>query len=281
MTTHSETRIAELEKENAKRKVYISMYTDEYPEDDGGRQLSVKRWEGEVDKSMTPKEIFEFAEEDGDWAVEYGAGGAIQNEKIHDDAHVRALCGSYCINEDYPDGTEKVYTLETQVGWMFPWEKPKPHVHCSVLSMTNKDIIKEFNHPDFFELIPICFEGFDFDGWRQYMFERGNVEAQEAIEVSYENHAKSDDDVCVIRINWEGERDGGIAWNWDSSCDEDSDEEDDEDSDDEEEVLEDLTCAQLKTRLRAINKPVGGRKADLIQRIREHERLTAALFEED
>ena len=45
--------------------------------------------------------------------------------------------------------------------------------------------------------------------------------------------------------------------------------------------LEDLTCDQLKQRLRAINKPVGGRKADLIQRIREHERLTAALFEED
>ena len=55
----------------------------------------------------------------------------------------------------------------------------------------------------------------------------------------------------------------------------------DEDSEEEEEVLEDLTCAQLKQRLRAINKPVGGRKADLIQRIREHERLTAALFEED
>ena len=49
----------------------------------------------------------------------------------------------------------------------------------------------------------------------------------------------------------------------------------------EEEVLENLTCEQLRTRLRAINKPVGGRKADLIQRIREHERLTAALFEED
>ena len=48
-----------------------------------------------------------------------------------------------------------------------------------------------------------------------------------------------------------------------------------------EEVLEDLTCDQIKQRLRAINKPVGGRKADLIQRIREHERLTAALFEED
>ena len=45
--------------------------------------------------------------------------------------------------------------------------------------------------------------------------------------------------------------------------------------------LEDLTCAQLKQRLRAINKPVGGRKADLIQRIRDHEQLTAALFEED
>ena len=62
------------------------------------------------------------------------------------------------------------------------------------------------------------------------------------------------------------------------STDEDTD---DEDEEEEEEVLEDLTCAQLKQRLRAINKPVGGRKADLIQRIREHERLTAALFEED
>ena len=94
----------------AKRKVYISMYTDEYPDDDGGRQLSVKKWVGEVNKSMTPKEIFEFAEENGDWAVEYGAGGALKNENINDDdAHVRALCGTYCINEDYPDGTEKVY----------------------------------------------------------------------------------------------------------------------------------------------------------------------------
>ena len=56
---------------------------------------------------------------------------------------------------------------------------------------------------------------------------------------------------------------------------------DDEDEEEEEEVLEDLTCDQLKQRLRAINKPVGGRKADLIQRIRDHERLTAALFKED
>ena len=63
--------------------------------------------------------------------------------------------------------------------------------------------------------------------------------------------------------------------------DEDSEDEDEGRDEDEEEVLEDLTCAQLKTRLRAINKPVGGRKADLIQRIREHETLTAALFEED
>ena len=56
---------------------------------------------------------------------------------------------------------------------------------------------------------------------------------------------------------------------------------DDEDSEEEEEVLEDLTCAQLKTRLRAINKPVSGRKAELIKRIRDHEQLTEALFEED
>ena len=49
----------------------------------------------------------------------------------------------------------------------------------------------------------------------------------------------------------------------------------------EEEVLEDLTCAQLKTRLRVINKPVSGRKAELIQRIREHEEQKKALFKED
>jgi hypothetical protein len=55
----------------------------------------------------------------------------------------------------------------------------------------------------------------------------------------------------------------------------------DEDSEEEEEVLEDLTCDELKTRLRAINKPVGGRKADLIKRIREHEEQKEALFKED
>ena len=66
------------------------------------------------------------------------------------------------------------------------------------------------------------------------------------------------------------------AWA-EESTDEDTDDEEEE----EEEVLENLTCAQLKTRLRAINKPVGGRKADLIKRIREHEELKAALFKED
>ena len=62
---------------------------------------------------------------------------------------------------------------------------------------------------------------------------------------------------------------------------ENSDEVDDEDSDDKEEVLEDLTCEQLRNRLRAMNKPVSGCKARLIKRIRDHEQLTAALFEED
>ena len=58
-------------------------------------------------------------------------------------------------------------------------------------------------------------------------------------------------------------------------------EEDDEDEEEKEEVLENLTCEQLRNRLRAMNKTVSGCKARLIKRIREHERLTAALFEED
>ena len=66
----------------------------------------------------------------------------------------------------------------------------------------------------------------------------------------------------------------------DELSEEDSEDTDD-DSEEEEEVLEDLTCAQLKTRLRAINKPVGGRKAELIQRIRDHEEQKEALFKED
>ena len=62
---------------------------------------------------------------------------------------------------------------------------------------------------------------------------------------------------------------------------ENSDEDNDEDSEEEEEVLEDLTCDQLRNRLRDMNKPVSGCKARLIKRIRDHEQLTAALFEED
>ena len=65
------------------------------------------------------------------------------------------------------------------------------------------------------------------------------------------------------------------------SDNEDEDSDEDEDSEEEEEVLEDLTCAQLKTRLRAINKPISGRKAELIQRIRDHEEQKEALFKED
>ena len=49
----------------------------------------------------------------------------------------------------------------------------------------------------------------------------------------------------------------------------------------EEENLEDLTCDQLRNRLRAMNKPVSGCKARLIKRIRDHEQLKEALFEED
>ena len=92
----------------------------------------------------------------------------------------------------------------------------------------------------------------------------------------YKTHEK----VCVNELDTDEEPDEEPD-EVDENYEDTDDDSEDEDSDDEEEVLEDLTCAQLKQRLRAINKPVGGRKADLIQRIREHERLTAALFEED
>jgi hypothetical protein len=92
----------------------------------------------------------------------------------------------------------------------------------------------------------------------------------------YKTHEK----VCVNELDTDEEPDEEPD-EVDENYEDTDDDSEDEDSDDEEEVLEDLTCAQLKQRLRAINKPVSGRKADLIQRIREHERLTAALFEED
>ena len=47
------------------------------------------------------------------------------------------------------------------------------------------------------------------------------------------------------------------------------------------EALEDLGCAVLKARLRALGKKVGGNKTELIKRLRDHEKLTEALFKED
>ena len=103
------------DKDEDKREVYVSMYTDEYPEDDGGRQLSVKKWQGEVDKSMTPKEIFELAE-DGDWyVVEFGGGGALLGDDDDDD-YVHKMCSTYLISpadDIFDDMCEKEYDLET------------------------------------------------------------------------------------------------------------------------------------------------------------------------
>ena len=86
----------------------------------------------------------------------------------------------------------------------------------SVLNMTNEDIIKEFVifHAKFANLFhgeeaieqgPLCFEDFDFDGWRKYMFERGNKDPVEAIDASYCNHSEFHEENEVYRINWEGE----------------------------------------------------------------------------
>jgi len=46
------------------------------------------------------------------------------------------------------------------------------------------------------------------------------------------------------------------------------------------EVLEDLGCGVLKARLRALGKKVGGNKADLIQRLRDHEAVTKKFLED-
>ena len=46
------------------------------------------------------------------------------------------------------------------------------------------------------------------------------------------------------------------------------------------EVLEDLGCGELKARLRAFGKPVGGTKPKLIERLREHEALTRKFLED-
>ena len=81
---------------------------------------------------------------------------------------------------------------------------PKSNTKQSVLNMTNEDIIKEFDklHDDD---APLCFNEFDFDGWREYMFERGNKDPEEAIDASYMNHTEFDEEDEVWRINWEGE----------------------------------------------------------------------------
>ena len=123
-----EARIAELEKENEtlkkekevhpKRRVYVSMYTDDYPDNHwtriGGRQLSEIKWVGEVDKSMTPKEIFEFAKEDNYWVVEKEGRVSLDGDDVDDD-YVREMCSTYLIL-DYTEDEERIekeYDLKT------------------------------------------------------------------------------------------------------------------------------------------------------------------------
>ena len=104
----------------------------------------------------------------------------------------------------------KLIEQRPEVGQSMKYGKPTYYIKDSVLNMTNEDIIKKFNefHDD--ETEPLCFEDFDFDGWRKYMFERGNWDPVEAIEVSYDNHAECNEDAefdedVYWRINWEGE----------------------------------------------------------------------------
>ena len=151
MTTHSETRIAKLEariaeletdlkefediylllhKENEKlklttsitmengdslRRVYISMYT---PDDDNGRQLKRIKWVGEVDKSMTPKEIFEFAKKDGDWDVIYRDRVWLLDADEGENLSECEICSTYLILDKTEDEesipfSEKEYDLKT------------------------------------------------------------------------------------------------------------------------------------------------------------------------
>ena len=46
------------------------------------------------------------------------------------------------------------------------------------------------------------------------------------------------------------------------------------------EVLEDLKCDELKKRLRAFGKPIGGTKPQLIKRLRDHEAVTKKFLED-
>lgn len=74
----------------------------------------------------------------------------------------------------------------------------------TVLDMTDEEIVFEFDgwHG---EEHPLCFKDFNFDGWRKYMYDRGNEEPEEAIDASYENHAEFHEEDGVWVINWEGE----------------------------------------------------------------------------
>jgi hypothetical protein len=81
---------------------------------------------------------------------------------------------------------------------------PKKEEDQTVLDMTNEEVVREFDELHA-EEDPLCFENFDFDGWRKYMYERGNEEPEEAIDASYENHAEFHEEDGVWRINWEGE----------------------------------------------------------------------------
>eukprot|EP00966_Prymnesium_polylepis_P211868 4907128-Prymnesium_polylepis.1 len=49
---------------------------------------------------------------------------------------------------------------------------------------------------------PLQWDNFNFNGWKKYCFHRWGV-GEEAIEVSYENHAEFHENNWII--NWEGE----------------------------------------------------------------------------
>ena len=90
------------------------MYTD----DDGGRQLKRIKWVGEVDKSMTPKEIFEFAKKDGDWDVIYRDRVWLLDADEGENLSECEICSTYLILDETEDEesipfSEKEYDLKT------------------------------------------------------------------------------------------------------------------------------------------------------------------------
>lgn len=109
----------------------------------------------------------------------------------------------FYINEEWD---HEFFKEENKIPKMefIPQIEVKKEEDQTVLDMTDKEIVFEFDalHE---EEHPLCFENFDFDGWRKYMYERGNEEPEEAIDASYENHAEFHEEDGVWRINWEGE----------------------------------------------------------------------------